>query len=89
MARQLLETEKRFLKENRAVFARKYGNRYLVIRRDEVDGAFETLEEAVTRGAERFGAGPFLAMSPTEGEVRASVPALAIGVPLTRQPSAV
>ena len=86
MARQLLETEKRFLTENRANLARKYGDRYLVIRRDEVYGAFETLEEAVTRGAERFGAGPFLAMSPTEGDVRASVPALAIGAPLTCQP---
>ena len=42
MARQLLETEKRFLKENRSDLARRYGNRYLVIRRDEVYGALET-----------------------------------------------
>ena len=83
MANRLLETERAFLERNRAVLVRTYRDRYLVIRNDKVHGDFETLEQAVTKGAELFGAGPFLAVSPTEKEISASVPALSLGVPLT------
>lgn len=83
MANTILETERRFLEENRAALIRTYGDRYLVIRRDKIYGDFETLEQAVTEGAERFGAGPFLAVSPTEEEIRVSVPSLSLGVSLT------
>ena len=82
---ELLEVERQFLQENRERLVKEHDGNFLVIRGTQVHGAYGTLEEAVMKGAEIFGSGPFLAMSPTEEEITASVPALAVGVPLTCQ----
>ena len=79
-----LAREKAFLKESQATLAERHPGKYLLIRGDEVHGAFETYEQGVTAGVRLFGAGPFLVRSvlnPDDSEAP-SIPALSIGVPL-------
>jgi hypothetical protein len=77
---RLLEKEQAFFYANREELRAKYGERYLVIVKDQIHGDFETLVEAVEHGAEQFGAGPFLAISPTEDGIRINNPAFSAGL---------
>ena len=80
-----LGTEKEYLKANRDQFMQEYPGKYLLIKDEEVFGAFETYEEGVKEGARRFGVGPFLVRSvlqPEDAEAP-SIPALSIGVPFS------
>lgn len=81
---EILVAERRFFAKNQERLAQEYDGRFLVIKGDKVYGDYPTLEEAVQKGADMFGAGPFLTMSPTEKEVTASVPALTLGIPMTQ-----
>lgn len=81
---EILASERRFFSKNREQLAAQYDGRFLVIKDNKVHGDYPTLEEAVKNGADLFGAGPFLAMSPTEDEITASVPALTLGIPMTQ-----
>ena len=79
-----LAKEKTYLKENQAELAIQHPGKYLLIKDDEVHGAFETYEQGVSGGAGLFGAGPFLVRSvlrPDDSEAP-SIPALSVGVPL-------
>ena len=58
-----LAKEKTYLKENQAELAIQHPGKYLLIKDDEVHGAFETYEQGVSGGAGLFGAGPFLVRS--------------------------
>lgn len=80
-----LGSEKEYLKANRDRFMQEYPGKYLLIKGDQVFGAFETYEEGVREGARAFGVGPFLVRSvlqPEDAEVP-SIPALSIGVPFS------
>ncbi len=78
-----LAREKAFLKHNQAGLAERHPGRYLLIKDDEVHGAFETYEQGVSAGVRRFGAGPFLVRSVLHPDDAAApdIPALSIGVP--------
>ena len=79
---RLLVEEKAFLKQHRKEFLERYPGRFLLIRGARLHGDFESLEGAVGRGVQLFGAGPFLARAAHEEPIRQSAPALALGVPL-------
>ena len=80
-----LGSEKKYLKANRDQFMREYPGKYLLIKGDQVFGAFETYEEGVKEGARTLGVGPFLvrsALQPEDAEAP-SIPALSIGAPFS------
>lgn len=80
---ELLTTERTFLKKNIEALAREYPGRYLLIKGENVHGAFETYELAVEAGIKLFGRGPFLARSVTDPDpAPVTIPVLAIGAPL-------
>lgn len=80
---ELLATERAFLKENIETLAHDYPGRYLLIKGENVHGAFETCELAVEAGIKLFGRGPFLARSVTDPDPDpVTIPVLAAGVPL-------
>ena len=54
-----LAKEKVFLKQNQATLAEQYPGKYLLIKGEQVYGAFETYEQGVNAGVQQFGAGPF------------------------------
>ena len=83
-----LAKEKAFLKENQKELAAQHPGKYLLIKDAEVHGAYETFDQGVAAGVERFGAGPFLVRSvqePQDSEAPSN-PALSIGVPLVANP---
>ncbi len=78
-----LAKEKQFLLQNQAALAERHPGKYLLIRGEQVHGAFETFEQGVSAGVQQFGAGPFLVRSvlePKDSEAP-SIPALSVGVP--------
>ena len=54
-----LGSEKKYLKANRDQFMQEYPGKYLLIKGDQVFGAFETYEEGVKEGARTFGGRSF------------------------------
>lgn len=80
---ELLTTERAYLKNNLDSLARQYPGRYLLIKGEEVYGAFETHDLGVDAGIKLFGRGPFLVRSVSDPEPDPLViPALVVGVPL-------
>ena len=80
-----LAAEKAFLQENQEALAAQYPGKYLLIKGAEVHGAFETYEQGVSAGVQKFAAGPFLVRSvqqPHDSEAP-KIPALSIGVSLS------
>lgn len=83
-----LATEKAFLQENQEPLSAQHPGKYLLIKGAEVHGAYETYDQGVIAGVQKFGAGPFLVRSvlkPHDSEAP-KIPALAIGVPLSAHP---
>lgn len=77
-----LATEKTYLREHQAELKDLYLSRYLLIKGKAVHGAFETYEQGVVAGTQKFGAGPFLVRSaahPEDAEVL-NIPALSLGI---------
>ena len=83
-----LARESAFLRANVAELAAKYPGRYLLIKGEEVHGAFETLDEGISVGAALFGSGPCLIRSVLEPEDPApiTIPVLRLGLPLFGSP---
>lgn len=82
MSGPILVEETEFLDQNQDKFVREYPNRYLLIKRRELVGSFDTQTEAVDEGIRLFCAGPFLVRKAGENAPVLSNPALALGVPL-------
>ena len=79
-----LAQEKSYLKSHQEELAKEYPGKYLIIKGDEVHGAFETYDQGVGEGVSLFGSGPFLVRSVLQPEdpEAPKIPALAVGVPL-------
>lgn len=60
MSEVVLENEYRFYKDNESDLLTKYPSKYLVIKDQAVQGAFDTLQQAYSFGAEKFALGTFL-----------------------------
>ena len=83
-----LAKEKAYLKANHIELAATYPGKFLLIKDENVQGAFETYEQGIVAGTELLGAGPFLVRSvlhPDDPEAP-SIPALAVGVPFVANP---
>lgn len=78
-----LAKEKVFLQQNQAALAEQHPGKYLLIKGEQVYGAFETYEQGVSVGVQQFGTGPFLVRSVLEPQdpEAPSIPALSVGVP--------
>lgn len=77
-----LATEKTYLREHQDELKAVHLSRYLLIKGEAVHGAFETYEQGVVAGTQKFGAGPFLVRSaahPEDAEVL-HIPALSLGI---------
>jgi hypothetical protein len=77
----ILQTEKDYLKTKQAELAKEHPGKYLVIRKEEVIGAYDSYDEAV-EAADSLGIGPFLVRSVhrPEDDPTLVVPALALGL---------
>ena len=90
MSKDLLSTEKAYLKKNQAEFAKRYpGRQYLVIKGETVHGAHETYDQGVLEGVKLLGTGPFLVRSwlhPEDPEP-VNIPVLSLGIPTIGNPA--
>ena len=77
-----LATEKTYLREHLDELASAHPGKFLLIKGDQVHGAFETYKQGVIEGARQFGAGPFLVRSvlqPNDPEPL-NIPTLTTGI---------
>ena len=77
----MLEKERQYFSEHHAEFLSRYLGRVVLIKGEELSGAFNTIEEALAEGARRFGLTPFLVREVSgveEKEIK--IPALALGL---------
>ena len=83
MPEGLLLKERTYLKEHQAeLIAKYYDRQYLVIKGEQVYGACETYDQAVTEGVRKLDRGPFLVRSvyhPEDPEP-VHIPALSLGL---------
>ncbi len=77
-----LEKEIAYFEANRNKLARMHKGQYVLIHGANLEGHFDTQDEAIMKGVRRFGSGPFLVRNVDHDEPAFSNPALAIGVQL-------
>ena len=75
-----LETERKFLENNRDELLKQYGGKFLVIKGTQVTGAWDTIEQALRDSTEKHGLDSVLIRRPSEAQLEISVPALTLGI---------
>lgn len=68
MTNSQLEKELEYFKEHQEELVRKYGGKFLVIKDQKVEGAYESEMEAYTKAKERFELGTFLIQQSLPGQ---------------------
>ena len=63
---EVLRTERNYIKANREALAARYPGKYLVIKGEEVLGAYDSHGEGVDAGINMLDGGPFLVRSVDE-----------------------
>jgi hypothetical protein len=76
----VLEKELKFLDSHKDELLREYGGKILVIRGEQVTGAFDTIEEALQGAVEKHGLNNVLIKRPFEAQIEFSAPALTLGI---------
>ncbi len=76
----MLEVERKFLDQNRDKLLKDYGGRFLVIKGEEVSGAFDSMNEALQGAALKHGMENVLIRRPADAQMEVSVPALTLGI---------
>lgn len=76
----MLDVERKFLDSHRDELLKQYGGKILVIRGEQVTGAFDTMEEALQAAGERHGLDNVLIRRPSEAQIEFSAPALSLGI---------
>jgi hypothetical protein len=76
----MLEQERKFFEENRALWLTKFPGRFVLIKGSELLGTFDTIDEALAEGARRFGLESFLARRVEQVEQEINIPALTLGI---------
>ena len=56
----MLDTERQYFDEHREELLREYPGKFVLIKGQEVIGAFDTIQEALAAGAQQFGLSEFL-----------------------------
>jgi len=77
----MLERERQYFSEHLGELISQHLGQFVVIKDDELVGAFNTIEEALAEGARRFGLTPFLVRQVTVAEEKEiNIPALTLGI---------
>ncbi|MHB8413267.1 MAG: hypothetical protein ACYDDI_15165 [Candidatus Acidiferrales bacterium] len=76
----MLETERKYLDSHREELTRQYGGKFLVIKGEQVTGAFDTMEDALQNAVAMHGLGSVLIRQPAEAQIEFSAPALTLGI---------
>lgn len=76
----MLEAERLLYDGRAADWAREHPGKFVVIKKDEIVGFFDTLDEALAAGGSKFGLQSFLARRVGEAQETVSVPALTLGL---------
>ena len=76
----MLEKEHNYLASHREELLKLYGGKYLVIKEEQVTGAFDTIDEALMDAVMKHGLDSVLIRRPTEAQMEISVPALTLGI---------
>ena len=79
----ILAIEKKFLKQNLDKFNKEHPGRFLLIKGEELHGAYGSRLDGIEVGCRLFGEGPFLVRSAAEPDDPETyvIPSLALGVP--------
>ena len=76
----MLDLERQTFADKSAEWSRLHPGRFVVVKGDQLLGAFDTIEEALGAGARSFGLSPFLVRRLGEPVEQVSVPALTLGL---------
>ncbi len=76
----MLDAERQFYSENLAQWLGQYPGKFVLVKGQELIGAFDTAEEALAEGARRFGLEPFLVRRVQERQEEVNIPALTLGI---------
>lgn len=76
----MLDKERAFFAGNRDKLLKEYGGKYLVIKGEQVGGAYESMEEALQGAALMYGLENVLIRKAQDAELEISVPALTLGI---------
>ena len=77
----MLEKERQYFSEHHAELLSRHQGKVVLIKDDQLLGAFNTIEEALGEGARRFGLKPFLVREVTAAaEKEINIPALTLGL---------
>jgi hypothetical protein len=77
----MLEQERQYFSEHRAELHVQHLGQFVVIKADELIGAFNSIEESLAEGARRFGLTPFLVRQVGAIEAKEiDIPALKLGI---------
>ena len=76
----MLEKERKFFEQNRAEWLTISPDKFVLIKNEELIGTFDTLQDALTEGARRFGTESFLVRQVEEVEQLVYIPALTLGI---------
>ncbi len=81
-----LEIERKYLDSHKDELLKLYGGKILVIRGEQVTGAFDTIEEALQGAVAKHGLCDVLIRRPSEAQIEFCAPALTLGI-LNANPS--
>lgn len=76
----MLEKEINFLQQNKSELIKNYGGKVLVIKGEEVSGAYDTYEIALEAAAQMHGLDNVLIRKPEEAQIEFVAPALTFGL---------
>lgn len=76
----MLEVERNYIETNRDKLIVVYGGRFLVIKGENVTGAFDSLPEAMQGAAMAHGLENVLIRRATDNQMQVSIPALTLGI---------
>jgi len=76
----MLEIERNYIESNRDELVKRYGGRFLVIKGEEVTGAFDSMNDALQGAALKHGLENVLIRRPADTQMEISVPALTLGI---------
>jgi hypothetical protein len=76
----MLETERDYFDKHRDDLLRQYPGKFVVIKEEQLLGAYDTIEDALGAGAREFGMVSFLVKRTDEVPQEVSIPALTLGI---------
>jgi len=76
----MLEQELRFYDEHFQEWLSRYGGRFVLVKGSELIGVFNTVDEALSEGARRFGLESLLIRQVLSQQPEVRIPALTLGI---------